>query len=372
MNCVISDFDFAMLEAEKYWSFPSSYTNDRKKQETINMIYSSDYLGARKMDGAYYRFCKDLDGNMCLQGRSKSVKGAYLNKIDWVPQLQPFFDSMPNGTCLLGEIYFPDNEGSYNTTTIMGCKVDKATSRQSTGPKLHYYIFDIWAYEGKSFLNVEAKKRFEVLEQLANEFCGFSCVDFAHYYSGAELWNVYQKILADGGEGVVITKKTSKPEPGKRTARKTLKLKKELQETLDVIIIGANEPTRLYNGKEITEWMYWEDPTTGGKYNADLYKEYSDGMPIEPVTKMYYLGGAGSLKIGVYKKGKVVQIGSLSGIDDDVLLNWKTYVGKVVEITAMEVMQETKGLRHPRLVGFRDDKTPKDCQWELIFGEDHA
>lgn len=366
MNCVISDFDFAALDAEKYWSFPSSYTDERKKKETINMVYSSDYLGARKMDGAYYRFCKDMEGNMCLQGRSKSVKGVYLNKIDWLPHLESFFQNLPNGTCLLGEVYFPNNEGSYNTTTIMGCKVDKAISRQATGDKLHYYIFDIWAWAGQSFMGFSAEKRFAVLHEHSKTYTD-ACVEWAQYYEGNELWNVYQRILAEGGEGVVITKKTSKPEPGKRTARKTLKLKKELQETLDVIIIGANAPTRLYSGKEIIDWRYWEDPTTGEKYDSDLYKEYSDGMSIEPVTKMYYLGGAGSLKIGVYKDGKVVQVGSLSGVDDEVLLNWKAYIGKVIEITAMEVMKETKGLRHPRLVGFRDDKTPKDCQWELIF-----
>ena len=39
------------------------------------------------MDGAYYRFIKDMDGNMRLQGRSKSVSGDYLDKLAWVPQL---------------------------------------------------------------------------------------------------------------------------------------------------------------------------------------------------------------------------------------------------------------------------------------------
>lgn len=369
MNCLIGNIDFKEIPAEKYWSFPSSYTVERKKQDSLNMVFSGDYLGARKMDGAYYRFCKDMEGNMSLQGRSKSVKGYYLDKIDWLPHLKSFFQNLPNGTCLLGEVYFPDAEGSYNTTSIMGCKIDKAVARQESGPKLHYYIFDIWAWDGKSYMTAEAQKRFEDLLCFSQDYYD-PYVEWAIYYEGGELWEKYQEILADGGEGIVITKKTSKPEPGKRTAKKTLKLKKELQETLDVIIVGANAPTRLYNGKEIVDWMYWEDPTTGVKYNADLYKEYSDGMSIEPVTKMYYLGGAGSLKIGAYKDGKIVQIGSLSGIDDSVLLNWHDYIGKVAEITAMEVMRDTKGLRHPRLVCYREDKDPRDCQWELIFGND--
>lgn len=369
MSCIVDNIDFSAAGAERYWSFPASYSDERKKKETLNMVYSGDYLGSRKMDGAYYRFCKDMEGNMSLQGRSKSVKGGYLDKIDWLPHLSSFFQNLPNGTCLLGEVYFPNNEGSYNTTTIMGCKVDKAIARQEKGDKLHYYIFDIWAWDGKSFLATTAAERFDFLMAQSKTYCD-SCVEWAHYYSGNELWNVYQQILADGGEGVVITKKTSRPEPGKRTARKSLKLKKELQETLDVIIIGANPPTRLYSGKEIVDWMYWEDPVTGAKYNSDLYKDYSDGLSIEPVTKMYYLGGAGSLKIGAIKDEKVVQVGSLSGIDDEVLLNWKDYVGKVIEITAMEVMRDTKGLRHPRLVAYRPDKSPKECTYESIFGAD--
>ena len=83
---------------------------------------------------------------------------------------------------------------------------------------------------------------------------------------------------------------------------------------------------------------------------------------------MYYMRGAGSLKIGAYKDGKPVQIGSLSGLDDEILLNWKDYIGKVAEITAMEVMRETQGLRHPKFVSWRLDKVPRDCQWETIFG----
>ena len=73
------------------------------------MIFSNEYLGARKIDGAYYRFVKDMDGNMRLQGRNKGgVAGEFLNKkIGHVPpHLQPknFLTVYPNGTCLLGEL----------------------------------------------------------------------------------------------------------------------------------------------------------------------------------------------------------------------------------------------------------------------------
>ena len=102
MKNFIDNVNFHTLEVQKYWSAPSTWDAERKKNEVHNAIFSGEYVGARKMDGAFYKFIKDEDGNMELIGRSKSVNGDYLDKIDWVPQLHSFFDSLPNGACLLG------------------------------------------------------------------------------------------------------------------------------------------------------------------------------------------------------------------------------------------------------------------------------
>lgn len=59
MSMMIDGIDFQELEAEKYWSFAKSFKGD-PKEETRNMIFSGNYIGARKMDGAYYRFIKDI------------------------------------------------------------------------------------------------------------------------------------------------------------------------------------------------------------------------------------------------------------------------------------------------------------------------
>lgn len=361
--------NFHDVAAQKYWSFPKSFKGD-KTLETKNMIFSNDYIGARKMDGAFYKFWKDENGNMELLGRSKSVKGDYLNKIEWVPQLASFFEAMPNNTCLIGEIYFPGDEGSSKVTTIMGCLKEKAIARQAK-KKLHYYIFDVLAWDGKDLINSDIETRIKYFDTISNS-CKRSCqeyVDYAIYYEGMELWNKLQEILAIGGEGVVITKKGTPYNPGKRPARQTLKIKKELQETVDVVILGANAPTRIYTGKDIENWKLWENLMTGEKVTGNLYRDYSNGAPIEPVTKTYFRGWAGSLIIGVKKDNKLISIGSLSGMTDEVLENWKEYKGKVAEITAMEVL-ETGGLRHPRFVRWRPDLAPEDTDWYRIFGNE--
>ena len=370
MKNYIDNINFHTLENQKYWTPPASWAPERKKQEAESAIFSGDYMGARKMDGAFYKFIKDEDGNMELLGRSKSVSGDYLNKIGHVPQFHDFFNSLPNGTCLLGEIYFPNNEGSNHVTTIMGCLEDKAIARQNSGEKLHYYIFDVLAWDGMSIYKANIEDRISILRKIEDfAIASFEeYVEFAQYYEGQELWNQLQEILANGGEGVVITKKGTCYQPGKRPAHQSLKIKKELQETIDVVILDANAPTRIYNGKEIMTWKLWENIRTGEKLQGELYNDYQNGAPIEPVTKTYWNGWAGSLVIGMRKNDKLVVVGSLSGMTEEVLSNWKDYKGKVAEITGMQIM-ETGGIRHPKFLQWRNDLTPRDTDWYRVFGD---
>ena len=372
MSMMIDGIDFQELEAEKYWSFAKSFKGD-PKEETRNMIFSGNYLGARKMDGAYYRFIKDMDGNMRLQGRSKSVSGDYLCKLDHVPHLLPYFERLPNGTCLLGEIYFPKNEGSSNVTTIMGCLTPKAIERQEKGEKLHYYIFDVWAYGGKSYMNAKMEDRVARIDEMYNEWAddanherhsAIGYVEFAHYYEGKELWGKLQKILADGGEGIVMTKKGTIPQPGKRPARKTLKVKKELQENIDCFFTGrGTPPTRIYSGKEIETWKYWQNMRTGEKIEGQLYKDYQAGVALEPLTKPAFYNWAGSLEIGVLKDGEVYPIGFLSGLEDEIKANPSAQKMRCIEVAAMEILP-TGGIRHGKLMRFRPDLAPSDCTYE--------
>lgn len=372
----IDNVNFHEIIPQKYWSFAKSYKGNIKV-ETRNMIFSNEYIGARKIDGAFYKFIKNDDGTMELLGRNKSVNGDYLNKIDWVPQFGSFFNELPNGTCLLGELYFPNKEGSSNVTKIMGCLKDKAIARQEKEDKLHYYIFDILAFDGKSLYQKNIEDRVIYLNDINiikntnyNEY-----IDVAKYYEGKELWNQLQQILSIGGEGIVITKKGTCYQPGKRPARQTLKIKKELEETIDCFFTGkVTSPTKEYTGKEIKTWSYWLNDRTGEKVQGEYYKEYLKGAPYVPITKSYFNNWAGSLEIGVIKEDKVVPIGYISGLSDEIKANYKDYKGKIVEVTAMEILYDNgkfSGLRHAKIQQFRPDLTIKDCTWEKIFGDEN-
>ena len=53
---------------------------------------------------------------------------------------------------------------------------------------------------------------------------------------------------------------------------------------------------------------------------------------------------------------------------EEVLSNWKSYIGKVAEITAMQIMDtDNKGLRHPKFVQWRPDLTARDTDYYRWF-----
>lgn len=369
MKGYINGFDWVNAEAMKYWSFPSSYQKD-KKAEIKNYIYSGEYLGALKVDGYYQRVIKDDEGNIFMVARNKSVSGEAIDKHEWVPQLKDFFEWLPNGTCLFCEIYLPLKESSKSVTSILGCLKDKAIDRQKEEKnKLHLYIFDIAAWKGDNLIDHNAFYRFELLQSI--NFYKNDYVHIAKYYTGNELWNKLQEYLADGKEGMVITHESC-PIYFKRTpARKTIKIKKEIQETIDVIITGINAPTKLYGGKEIETWKYWINLKDENRLpEGEHYSELEKGAAIEAVSKNYYYNWAGSFRIGLYnKEGKVEYFGDLSGLTDEMKSNWKDYIGKVAAVGGMEIFKDEDhvAIRHPKLIEFRNDKTPKECTYEQII-----
>ena len=367
----INGINFSEMENQKYWAPPASWTDEKKKETTRNRIFSGEWLGAEKKDGYFCRIIKNDDGTILLQSRSRGVNGEYPEKHEWVPHLQPFFDWLPNGTCLLGELYLPSSPGSSNITKILGCLKEKAIARQEK-EKLHLYVFDILAYNGESFLEKTFEERensLEILREVAKN--QWEELEIATYYDGAKLWNKLERILEENGEGIVMTRKGSKNQPGKRPSKDCQKVKKEITDTIDCFFTGAfTAPTKEYTGKEIENWKYWINLQTGQKMEGEFYKEYSEGSPIEPITKPYFHGWAGSLEIGLVKGDKVVPIGLLSGLTDEIKANAAEYKGKVIEISCMELQYHDDGrlpgLRHAKLVKFRPDKNWKECTWGQI------
>ena len=378
MKCIIQGIDFYQLEAMKYYAPPASWSEEKKKENAINKIFSGDWQGSLKHDGCFYMVGKNLDGDIFVRPRAKNTKGEFVNKVDWVPHLHKYLNDLEPGTVMLGELYLPKNEQAKSTSSIMNSLQSKAVKKQEKeDEKLILYIFDILALEGELFYNKPAEDRFEELNVMWRAYPS-QYVEYAEYFEGKELWDMLQKLLADGYEGMVITRKDAPYTPGSRKSSYTLKIKKEIQETIDCVIMGANSPSVLYTGKEIETWPYWFNNLTHqfitadeylDIYHTNIYAAYNEGMPVEPVTKNYFYGWAGSLKLGLYDGDKLVHVGDLSGIDESIKESWKDYVGKVVEISCMEISTNQSGgwgFRHPRMLSIRQDKPARECTVDQV------
>lgn len=372
----IDGFDFKEMEIQKYWNYPNSWAEQKKKDVTKQRIFSGEWSAAEKKDGYFCQCLKDEDGNIFMLSRSRSVSGEFPNKWDYMPHLQSFYDSLPNGSCVLGELYLPSSPGSRNITTVLGCLKDKAIKRQEIGEKLHFYIFDCLAWNGKSFMKTIAKDRFDFLKTIKDEYSS-EFVEFGKYYYGKELWIKLQEYLAQGKEGMVLIRDGSLYQPGKRPSQDTQKIKKELADTIDCFFTGrATAPKKEYSGKEVETWKYWIDSITNQKLAVDemnnYYADYANGTAIEPVTKSYYYDFAGSLEIAVIDdEGKIVPIGLLSGLTEEIKKNPKNYKGKCIEVSAMEMDTSVypPTLRHGKMIQFRNDLTINDCTMRKVLGD---
>ena len=333
-----------------------------------------------KKDGALYMFVKGFEGQTYLFGRTISKKtGLLTEKSANVPHIIEALNYVPNGTILLGEIYYP-GKTSKDVTSIMGCLPKKAIERQEGEyGYIHYYVYDCLYYNSISLLEVDNwtryqvtkrifEKRIPILEWEENE----NTIKFYRNYIELaeaieeEIYPAIGKALSKGEEGLVVKKKTGMYEPGKRP--QTM-LKAKQVDYIDAVIIGFKEPTKEYTGKEIESWQFWEDVDT----NELLIGYYFGILGKIPVTKHYYYGWKNAIEIGAYdNEGNIHSIGTIaSGLDDfmreDMSLHPDNYLGKVVEIQCMMKDNKEKTLRHGFFLQIRYDKPATECLLEDIF-----
>lgn len=328
-----------------------------------------------KKDGALYIYVKGLNGENYLFGRTISKKtGLLTEKGANVPHIINAFHDLPNGTILLGEVYYP-GKTSKDVTSIMGCLAKKAIERQEgTYGYIHYYVYDCLGYNGTSLLKYDNWTRYQVLCKIWDKF------DLYHPYAfvkpflelanaiDTEIYANIGKALAAGEEGMVVKKKTALYEPGKRPMTM---LKAKQVDHIDAVIIGFKDPTIEYTGKEVETWQYWMTEK-GDMLPVGLhYGETKE--PLIPITKHAYYGWYNAIEIGAYdNEGKIHSIGTIaSGLTDymreDMSNHPEEYLNKVVEIQCMMKDNKEKTLRHGFLLQIRYDKPATECLLDDIF-----
>jgi hypothetical protein len=115
----------------------------------------------------------------------------------------------------------------------------------------------------------------------------------------------------------------------------------------DCVIMGLTETTKIYDGKSIETWQYWEHQPTMELVEGDYFERM--GMEdLLPVSKPFFYGWCGGISYGVWRDGKLVRVGDAKGIKDSVLEDLKEnghkYVAeqRVVEIKANGILDMKK------------------------------
>jgi ATP-dependent DNA ligase len=351
------------IEPMKVWKIPEG--REYKFAEVAN---SGEYFAQLKKDGYWYQFEKTEQGVCYLFSRTVSTTtGILTEKIANVPHIEEALSVIPNGTILIGEIYYP-GKTSKAVTRIMGCLAPKAVERQEAEGYIHYYVHDIIKYNGELITSKGAEERYNQLVKLWND-CNLNEFDFL------ELAQIYTENIQEetaaalnrGEEGMVLKKKDCPYSPGKRPAWHNLKIKKV--DYLDAICIGFCDATKEYTGKEIETWGFWIRNSDNMRMQGCYYGE--DGYTA--VTKGYYYGWKTAIRIGAYdSNGNIKEIGTVaSGLTDelreDFAKNPDLYLNQVAMIQCMQVDKEELTCRHAFFKGFRDDKNATECTIESIF-----
>lgn len=335
-----------------------------------------------KKDGALYMYVKGLSGENYLFGRTVSKKtGLLTEKSANVPHIIEAFKNIPNGTILLGEIYYP-GKTSKDVTSIMGCLPEKAIERQKGEyGYIHYYVYDCLGYNGTSLLKYDNWTRYQVTKKIfekvipvlqweenENTIKFYSkYIEFAEAIT-EEIYHNIGKALSEGEEGLVVKKKTGLYEPGKRPMTM---LKAKQVDHIDAVIIGFKDPEIRYTGKEIESWQYWVG-TDDHEERLPVGCHYGELCAIA-VTKHYYYNWKNAIEIGAYdNEGNIHSIGTIaSGLTDymreDMSVHPENYLNKVIEIQCMMKDNKEKTLRHGFYLKTRYDKPATDCLLEDIF-----
>ena len=389
------------LEPEKYWSFPSSYGKEKRENEITSIILHGNYSYQLKTDGNYSAFICDFDGEKSLisRGISKTTSeyGHLEDKVFFFDAIASAFDKP---TRLMGEIYL-DHGVDKNVGSILRTNKYKAKSIQSQdyyekaqketkfsakdrrdiennefrGEKLKWRIFDCWYYNGENLMEMPWIERQEYVKKAAKAI-NHPLVTYVPYYPMDD--NFYDNLAAlfeKGEEGVVCYRNDGKPEPGKRTAHKTLKVKRELENLIDCFIAGTEPATRAYTGEDIAHWQYWENSRTGELLYGPYYGEYQIGGTVSPVSKGYWHQWPGAIYVAIYdNEGKEYPLCKVAGLTEEFKTelrdNYKKYDHCPVTIGGM-ALSDSNGLsvRHPYLKSIRlnDLNIKNDCTLAKIL-----
>ena len=373
--------DYFSMEPMRYWAPASSMSPEAKRQHLEQMAASDNYIWSQKYDGNWARAVITSNKN-ALQTRGISKKtgtyGEVQNKVFFWNDVVKAFNK--GDTVILGEIYLPGGIDK-DTGAILRCLDDKAIARQKD-KKLEWRVFDILVLDGVNIMNEPVVNRIKHIPEVVKRINNPLVIGIEYHEMDDNFFDSLNDIFASGGEGAVCYKKTSIYEPGKRGPHSwdTCKVKQEISADIDAFIIGTEEPTHSYTGKDISSWTFWENTRTNEKVYGEYFGEYQIGGPYIPITKNYYYNWPGAMYLGVYKEDdSIIKLCKVAGLTEELKTELRdnfnewymcpvTIGGMMVSTAQADEDGYGISIRHPYIKAIRkNDIDPKDCTLEKII-----
>jgi ATP-dependent DNA ligase len=372
-----------------------------------HLLDSPNIVAEKKWDGHRALGYITKRGNRFFSRGISKESGWYSENSDNMPHLRDIPVRLKmHGTVIDGEITLPIQNCTHREVQGVTCSLpETALATQLEKGFAVLNAFDILYYQGVNIQKMPYWKRkvylLRAIKEIGSEFIKFCTIyttkrametlykkwndylggnideltDLYAYVSPVDDYEaLFAKMVKSKDEGIIL-KDINAPYEQKRSKNFT---KMKAHNTYDVVIMGYEEPTEKYNGDNIETWMFWEVPGTSTPVEGLYYKDSLKDKRYKPVSKFYALDWIGAIRFGVWKNGKLVQVGRCSGLSDElraeISYNKEKYIDRVIEVEAMRIIsKETGSLENPRFLMFRDDKNSKDCTFNdhiRKYGED--
>jgi DNA ligase-1 len=219
---------------------------------------------------------------------------------------------------------------------------------------IKFYVFDIIIKDGKSLLSMPYLKRRKILAKTVKSGKVLEVVDYQITSNPKTIEKEMAREVKEGMEGIIVKRADSEYVAG-RTGWRWVKMKEaeskvsKLSDTLDCVVMGYTGG----RGKRVTFGI--------GQFLVGI----KDNDKIKTVTKVG-TGLTDELFREMKKRLKILEVNSQPKeyeVDKNLKPDFWVAPSLVVEIAADEITKSPKhtagyALRFPRLIRFRDDKSP--------------
>lgn len=268
-----------------------------------------EYIAEEKYDGIWLEANFDAEGNVRLFSRSGKEKDN--TQLDSLRSYLKRNLKLKNSS-IVGELAFGSQKGTEFAKAHGHHKID---------------CFDILKLDGADLSVTSLLDRKNILHGLIGGFdqTWIKETPYEFVKSGAEVKDMYERIVARGGEGLIV--KDLNDEDYRFGGKSPLWYKIKKFVTFEYVIVGYTKT----NSADFAQ-RGWIGGVVGGLYE--------DGKLLEKVT-----------------------VGSMTfEWRNEFSVNGDAYIGSVMEVGGYEVFK-SGSMRHPSFIGIRDDKMPQECVW---------